>query len=168
MTIILAALTVVTLLFIVALTVYWTLIFPVYRKKLQFNLEANFDQLRYLVRSGELEVDKDIYPGIHEFLHDAVVASKSEDWIRIVTTSEEEANRRKLKLRNLARQMDDAHKDLRGLVDSTFEQLMRIYIAQRPFMVVALVPLLLCATLLNRGKALIENKEIDFAARALA
>jgi hypothetical protein len=168
MTIILAALTVATLSFIVALTVYWTLIFPVYRKKLQFNLEANFDQLRHLVRSGELEVDKDIYPGIHEFLYAAVVASKSEDWIRIVTTSEEEANRRKLKLRNLARQMDDAHKNLRGLVDSTFEQLMRIYIAQRPFMVVALVPLLLCATLLNRGKAIIENKEIDFAARALA
>ncbi len=165
---ILALLTAATLSFIVALSVYWSLIFPVYRKKLQFNLEANFDQLRKLVRSGELEVDKDMYPGIHEFLHDAVAASKSEDWIRIVVQNEEEDRRRKLKLRKLARQMDDAHKDLRGLVDSTFEQLMRIYIAQRPFMVVALIPLLLCATLLNRGKDLIQSKEIDFAARALA
>lgn len=164
----LALLTVATLSFIVALSVYWTLIFPVYRKKLQFNLEANFDQLRQLVRAGELEVDKDLYLGIHEFLHDAVAASKSEDWIRIVVQNEEEDNLRKLKLRNLANQMDDAHKDLRGLVDSTFEQLMRIYIAQRPFMVVALIPLLLCAILLNRGKDLIQSKEIDFAARALA
>lgn len=164
----LAVLTIVTLSFIVALSVYWTLVFPVYRKNLQFNLEANFDQLRQLVRSGELEVDKDLYPGIHEFLDDAVVASKSEDWIRIVVNDEEEANRRKLKLRILASQMDDAHKDLRGLVDSTFEQLMRLYIAQRPFMVIALIPLLLCAILLNRGKALFESKEIDFAARALA
>lgn len=154
--------------FSILLWSYWALAFPIVRRQLKFRMDARLDRMRLLGMSGEVPKGGKIFLTIESFLDKAACVAGGDGWIHLDVCSEEDAKARKVRLAALHQQMDDEHREIRMIFEATMEDLVGLYIAQRPFVVCSLVPIILCALFMQRAKQRLRATEIEYAAGALA
>ena len=154
--------------FSILLWAYWALVFPIIRRQLKFRLESYLDRLRLLGLKNEVPMGGKLYATMDAFLSEAAEVAAGEGWISMVNDGPDEVRDRRIRLSALQRQMDEEHFEMRKLFEHTMEGLLSLYVAQRPFAVCVLVPILVCGFFMQRAKSLLVSKEIEYAAGALA
>jgi hypothetical protein len=154
--------------FSILLWSYWALAYPIVRRQLKFRMDARLDRIRLLVMGGEIPRGSKIFLTMETFLEKSAEVAGGDGWIHFDVNGEDDARTRKIRLAAMHRQMDEEHLDIRKLFESTIEDLVALYIAQRPFVVCSLIPIILCAIFMQHAKQRLSATKIEYAAGALA
>ena len=154
--------------FTILLWAYWGLVLPSIRRQLNFRVERALDRLKILGLGGEVPSGSRPYMNILRFLEDCLEATTRDGWVRFVKVSKDEMKDRKIRLKALWSEMDDASPELRTLVDEGMHSMVSLYVGQRPFVVCIILPLKGLAYFVQRYRGIVEEKEVTFAASSLS
>lgn len=155
---------------VVALLFYWAIVFPVIRQRLVFRIENSLDKFKMMGLEGKIPQGGKLYGQIGGFLESAFEAANHEDTIfRFVPLPPDQVRENKIRLQALLAEVESTnHQDVRDILDYTVQNLFVMYLAQRPFTVLAAIPLIVGSYFVHCCKSALQSKELDIAASTWA
>lgn len=151
-----------------AIWAYWVLIFPVAKKHLAFRIERSHDQFRLLALRKAINQNTEVYARLESFFRKARTASTTEGWLSFKPVPADATSEKKMEVADLVERSKHLPPEVRKVVDDAINDLVGLYVAQRPMLVVFAMPLLAAAFFVNRARRMLESKEIEYAAGSLS